>query len=106
MNADDAFQAYSLEASHRDKLPIELKCKQVLYAIENNSTTLVIGETGSGKSTKLPELLLKTNLYTSGSAATKKIAMTLPKRISVMNISERIASNLGERVGGRVGISV
>jgi HrpA-like RNA helicase len=38
-------------------LPIEAKINEILYAIEKFNTTIVVGETGSGKSTKLPQYL-------------------------------------------------
>jgi HrpA-like RNA helicase len=61
-----------------------------------SSVTLVVGETGSGKSTKLPELLLKQGKYTNFD---KGIAITLPRRLSVLNICERLARNVATEVG-------
>ena len=72
----------------------------MLYAIEKHQTTIVIGETGSGKSTKLPELLLATGRYPG------RIGLTLPKRVSAINIAKRIACNLGTTVGEKVGYSI
>ena len=81
-------------------LPIEEKANEVLYAIEKHQTTIVVGETGSGKSTKLPELLLATGRYPN------RIGLTLPKRVSAINIAKRLASNLGTTVGDKVGYSI
>ena len=88
---EETIEAYSLEASSREQLPIELKAREVLYAIEHNQTTIVVGETGSGKSTKLPQLLLATGRYAING---KKIGLTLPKRVSVINIAKRLAQNM------------
>ena len=88
---EETIEAYSLEASSREQLPIELKAREVLYAIEHNQTTIVVGETGSGKSTKLPQLLLATGRYAVNG---KKIGLTLPKRVSVINIAKRLAQNM------------
>ena len=73
-----------------------MQAKEVLYAIEKSQTTIIVGETGSGKSTKLPELLLATGRYALDGA---KIGLTLPRRVSVLNIAKRLASNLGGQIG-------
>ena len=64
--------------------------------------TLLVGETGSGKSTKLPELLFRTGEYSAGAA----IGLTLPRQVSVFNISQRIAANMESHVGELVGLQV
>ena len=83
---------------------MEKKAHEILYAIEKHSTTIVIGETGSGKSTKLPQLLLATGRYTGSGA--KRIGMTLPRRVSVVNVAKRLAENCACQVGGEVGYAV
>lgn len=47
------FVAFNKETLFK-KLPVEEKALEILYAIEKNDATIVVGETGSGKSTKLP----------------------------------------------------
>ena len=89
------FEAFSLESAARE-LPVETKKLEILYTIEMSSVTLIVGETGSGKSTKLPELLLRQGIYTGDG---KRIAITLPRRLSVLNICERLSKNLGSEVG-------
>jgi len=60
---NDAFIGFSRDSVHR-LLPVEEKGKldiphrslalDILYCIEENDVTIVVGETGSGKSTKIP----------------------------------------------------
>lgn len=76
-------------------MPIESKALEILYSIENNSATIVVGETGSGKSTKIPQYLFEAGYCKDG----KMIGLTLPKRVSVMNISKRIAFNMNSNLG-------
>jgi len=69
--------------------------------IDKNDATIVVGETGSGKTTKIPQYL-----YEVGYTATSRIALTLPKRISVLNIASRLAFNINSIVGQEVGYSI
>lgn len=96
--------AYSKESLYKS-LPIEDIALGLMYTIENNQTTIVVGETGSGKSTKIPEFLYKVadGRYIQNN---KMIALTLPKWVSVLNISSRIAFNLNCNLGEEVGYSI
>ena len=53
-DADENFIVAFNQESLFKTLPIEQKCNEIMYAIEKNSVTVVVGETGSGKSTKIP----------------------------------------------------
>ncbi len=73
-----------------------------MYTIEKNDVTIVVGETGSGKSTKLPQFLVQAGYCKDG----KQIGLTLPKRVSVINIANRLAFNLNTNLGDEVGYSI
>jgi ATP-dependent helicase HrpA len=62
---------------------------------------IVCGETGSGKTTQLPKLLLD-----MGRAGTGRIGHTQPRRIAARSVAARIAQELGSRLGERVGYKV
>jgi ATP-dependent helicase HrpA len=62
---------------------------------------IVCGETGSGKTTQLPKLLLD-----MGRAAHGRIGHTQPRRIAARSVAARIAEELGSRLGERVGYKV
>lgn len=83
---------------------------EILYAIEKNDVTIVVGETGSGKSTKLPQFLVQAGYAsptpTDSIVHSRMIAVTLPKRVSVLNISQRLAFNLNSQLGEQVGYSI
>ncbi len=62
---------------------------------------IVCGETGSGKTTQLPKLLLD-----MGRAELGRIGHTQPRRIAARSVAARIAQELGSRLGERVGYKV
>ena len=74
--------------------------RELIHSIENYSVTIVVGETGSGKTTKIPQFL-----YECGFAS-PCIALSLPRRVSVLSVAQRIASNLHSYVGTLVGYSI
>lgn len=64
----------------------------------NNKTLIIIGETGSGKTTQIPQYLHEAGFTTNG-----LIAITQPRRVAAITISKRVAleqqCKLGETVG-------
>ncbi|RLO07253.1 hypothetical protein DYB28_011756, partial [Aphanomyces astaci] len=75
-------------------LPIEVREKEILYAVETSSVVILAGETGSGKTTQTPQYLYR--------AKFGKIAVTQPRRIAAITVAERVASEMGVRLGGEV----
>ena len=57
--------------------------------------TIIQAETGSGKSTQIPQMILE-DAIESGNGATTKIVVTQPRRISATALAERVADELGE----------
>ena len=82
-------------------LPITERRDDILAAIGDNQVVVVAGETGSGKSTQLPKMLLEAGLGETG-----LIGHTQPRRIAARTVAERIASELGEEIGATVGYTV
>ncbi|KAJ2800502.1 hypothetical protein H4R20_004033 [Coemansia guatemalensis] len=86
----------------RRRLPAFKHRMQLLYAVENNPVTVIVGEPGSGKSTQLPQYL-----YESGWAADgKKIACTQPRRVAAAMLAQRVSEEMGVELGTTVGYSV
>lgn len=74
----------------------------MLEEIRRNSTLILIGETGSGKTTQIPQLLLQAGLAgTSGC-----IGITQPRRVAAVSIARRVAEEQGVEPGGLVGYCV
>lgn len=63
-----------------------------------NDTVIVIGETGSGKTTQIPQFLFEAGLGDRGI-----IAVTQPRRVAAITISTRVSKEMNCRLGEQVG---
>jgi len=72
-----------------------------MAAIRDHQVTIVAGETGSGKTTQLPKMLLELGLADHG-----LIGHTQPRRLAARSVAERIAEELGQKIGETVGYQV
>ena len=91
----------SLEVQ-RQQLPIFKHRNQILYALETHRVVVVVGETGSGKSTQLPQYLLE-NGWTDSNHS---ICVTEPRRIATINLAKRICDEKSCILGDEVGYAI
>ncbi|MCW8987210.1 MAG: ATP-dependent RNA helicase HrpA, partial [Gammaproteobacteria bacterium] len=82
-------------------LPVNERQDEICKAIEENQVIILCGETGSGKTTQLPKLCLKTGRGTYG-----MIGHTQPRRIAARSVASRIAEELKTEVGQSVGYKI
>jgi len=82
-------------------LPICGKRDEIRAAIERHPVVIVCGETGSGKTTQLPKILLEMGRGTQGC-----IGHTQPRRIAARSVAARIAEELKTELGDVVGYKV
>src|SRR3954466_8091725 len=82
-------------------LPISARRDDIRTAFERHPVVIVCGETGSGKTTQLPKMLLE-----AGVAANGRIGPTQPRRIAARAVAARVAEELGTELGGVVGSKV
>jgi ATP-dependent RNA helicase DHX8/PRP22 len=85
----------------RQSLPIFRLKKELISAVNDNQVLVVIGETGSGKTTQVTQYLAEAGYTTRG-----KIACTQPRRVAAESIAKRVAEEVGCRVGEEVGYSI
>lgn len=82
----------------RKKLPVYKVKNKLIPQVIGRKVSIVIGETGSGKSTQIPQLLM--------GKVSGRIAVTQPRRVAAINLASRVAEEYGCRVGKEVGFSV
>lgn len=70
----------------REQLPVWTARKALLQHITDNDCLVVVGETGSGKTTQIPQLLVKAGLAELGC-----IACTQPRRVAAITVAGRVA---------------
>lgn len=82
----------------RKRLPVYAVRKRLIEEIRKNSTMIIIGETGSGKTTQIPQLIHCARLEGAGA-----IAVTQPRRVAAITIALRVAAEMNTEVGSIVG---
>ncbi|KAF6039238.1 hypothetical protein EB796_002433 [Bugula neritina] len=83
-------------------LPIYPFRQDLLDAIEAHQVLIVEGETGSGKTTQLPQYLYHAGYCNDG----KKVGCTQPRRVAAMSVAARVAEELNFKLGAEVGYSI
>lgn len=86
----------------RKSLPIYQYRDEFLAALEQYQIIVIVGETGSGKTTQLPQYLHEAGYTKNG----QKVGCTQPRRVAAMSVAARVAEEMGVKVGAEVGYSV
>lgn len=87
----------------RQSLPIYPFRDELIQAIRENQVLIVEGETGSGKTTQVPQYLHEAGFTEKGK---KKIGCTQPRRVAAMSVATRVAEEMGVKLGNEVGYSI
>jgi pre-mRNA-splicing factor ATP-dependent RNA helicase DHX16 len=86
----------------RESLPIFQLKSQLLQAIQENQVLILVGETGSGKSTQVVQYLNEAGYCLNK----KKIGCTQPRRVAAMSLATRVAEEMECKLGKEVGYSI
>lgn len=88
-------------AESRAKLPVYVYRESLLEAIDKYQILIIQGETGSGKTTQIPQYLLEHGWGLKG-----KIACTQPRRVAAMSVAKRVSDEMGTVLGKEVGYRI
>ena len=88
-----------------EALPVSARRDEIARAIRDNPVVIVCGETGSGKTTQLPKILLELGRGL-GAGGKGLIGHTQPRRIAASSVAKRIAEELQSPLGDVVGYKV
>uniref|UniRef100_A0A8C4I221 RNA helicase n=1 Tax=Dicentrarchus labrax TaxID=13489 RepID=A0A8C4I221_DICLA len=87
------------------KLPADAHRQQVVSAVQSSRVVVIAGETGCGKTTRIPRFLLE-ECVRSGNGAECNILVTQPRRISAVSVAQRVAQEMGPDLKHSVGYQV
>lgn len=94
-------KAKSVEET-RKSLPIYQFRDEIIQAVNDHQVLIIVGETGSGKTTQLPQYLHEAGFTKGG----MKIGCTQPRRVAAMSVAARVAEEMGKRLGNEVGYAI
>ncbi|KAL5012827.1 hypothetical protein ScPMuIL_011378 [Solemya velum] len=99
--SDDDRKQMSMEET-RKSLPIYPFKEDLIAAIREYQVLIIEGETGSGKTTQIPQYLYETGFTKDD----KKIGCTQPRRVAAMSVASRVAQEMRFKLGNEVGYSI
>ena len=109
---DDVEQEESIQDKREEKissiletrrsLPVFAYREELLQAVEDYQTIIIVGETGSGKTTQIPQYLVEAGYTKDG----KKIGCTQPRRVAAMSVAARVSEEMNTKIGREVGYSI
>ncbi|XP_061694717.1 ATP-dependent RNA helicase DHX30 [Syngnathoides biaculeatus] len=87
------------------ELPVDAHREHVVSAVRASRAVVIAGETGCGKTTRVPRFLLEDRV-TAGHGADCNILVTQPRRISAVSVAHRVAQEMGPALKHSVGYQV
>ncbi|CAZ80083.1 unnamed protein product [Tuber melanosporum] len=91
--------------SKREELPMNQYRAKVLDIVNNNAVSIIVGATGSGKTTQVPQILLEEAIK-NGTGANCNIICTQPRRIAATSVAARVAVERNEPLQKSIGYQV
>lgn len=88
--------------AHPAGLPVWQAKEDFIKMLHENQTTILVGETGSGKTTQICQFVCDAG-YASNN---KMVACTQPRRVAAMSVARRVAEEMDVVLGEEVGYSI
>uniref|UniRef100_A0A5B6ZC59 RNA helicase n=1 Tax=Davidia involucrata TaxID=16924 RepID=A0A5B6ZC59_DAVIN len=88
-------------AQQRQYLPIYSVRDELLQVVRENQVVVVVGETGSGKTTQLTQYLHEDGYTTNGI-----VGCTQPRRVAAMSVAKRVSEEMETELGDKVGYAI
>ncbi|KAK7205495.1 P-loop containing nucleoside triphosphate hydrolase protein [Myxozyma melibiosi] len=87
----------------RRNLPVHLQRAEFLETFHKTQIMVFVGETGSGKTTQIPQFVLYDDMP---QIEGRMVACTQPRRVAAMSVAKRVADEMDVRLGEEVGYSI
>ena len=84
----------------RRELPVWDYFEEFQSMVREHQVTVLVGETGSGKTTQIPQWCTELGL------SNRHVACTQPRRVAAMSVAQRVADEMDVKLGNEVGYSV
>jgi ATP-dependent RNA helicase DHX36 len=91
--------------SKREELPMNQYAQKVLDMVNDNTYSVIVGATGSGKTTQVPQILLD-DATKKGMGGHCNVICTQPRRIAATSVAQRVAAERNQSLGNQVGYHV
>ncbi|KAK4835647.1 hypothetical protein QYF36_012444 [Acer negundo] len=100
---EKSMEKSALEILQEDRktLPIYPYRDELLQAVQEYQVLVIVGETGSGKTTQIPQYL-----HEAGYTKQGKVGCTQPRRVAAMSVAARVSQEMGVKLGHEVGYSI
>ena len=95
-----SFYLFKMDQQEYLSLPVYKFQQDISNKIQKFNKLIIIGETGSGKTTQVPKIIL------NSLSNNNKICVTQPRRVAAISVAQRVSQEIGTKIGSTIGYSV